>query len=103
MSLIRKIRNRGQIHYAEVENRKMKGKVVQKYIRHIGKHPDAASSFTLEHVHFSYTATRLMQGDFTPDELPDMLEVMGHRLIRNDLEAVGIRYSFEKNYAALFT
>ena len=84
MSFIRKKKNRGQIYYAEVENRKVNGNVVQRYIRYIGKNPDVSRSIMLEPVHFSYITTRLMQGDLTSDELLDMLE------------AVGIRYSFKK-------
>ena len=101
MSFIRKIKNRGQVYYAEVENRKVNGRVVQRYIRYIGKNPDVSNSFILEPVHFSYITTRLMQGDLTPDELLDMLEGMGHRVLRDDLEAVGIRYSFKKNSLTL--
>ncbi len=101
MSFIRKIRNRGQVYYAEVENRKVNGKVVQRYIRYVGKRPDDSRNFTLDTVHFGYIATRLMQGDLTANELLDMLEGMGHRVPREDLEAVGIRYSFKKNSITL--
>ncbi len=101
MSFIRKIKRGSSTYYAEVENIWVNGRTAQKHIRYLGKNPDVASSFTLEPVHFSYIATRLIQGDLTPDELLDMLEGMGHRVLRDDLEAVGIRYSFKKNSLTL--
>ena len=101
MSFIRKIKRGKSVYYAEVENVWIKGRAVQKHIRYIGKDPDVQSNFTLEPVHFGYIATRLMQGDLTANELLDMLEGMGHRVLREDLEAVGIRYSFKKNSITL--
>ena len=80
MSFIRKIKNRGQVYYAEVENRKVNGKVVQRYIRYVGKRPDDSRNFTLDTLHFGYIATRLMQGDLTQNELLDMLERMRRRV-----------------------
>ena len=79
----------------------IKGISVQKHIRYIRKDPDDSRNFTLDTVHFGYIATRLMQGDLTPNELLDMLEGMEHRVPRKDLEAVGIRYSFKKNSITL--
>ena len=40
MSFIRKEKKNGKIYLAEVENKRIKGKVVQKYIRYIGKEVD---------------------------------------------------------------
>lgn len=37
-----------------------------------------------------------MQGDLTPNEVFDMLENMGHPVIRDSLERIGINYNFEK-------
>ena len=101
MSFIRKIRNRGQTPYAKAENRKMKGKVVQRYIRYIGKHPDATRNFSLDTVQFGYAARRLIQSDLTANELTDMLEGMGHGVPREDMEAIGICCSFKKKNITL--
>jgi len=45
-----------------------------------------------------------MQGDLTPNEVFDMLENMGHPVIRDSLERIGINYDFEKKtfYIYLF-
>ncbi len=44
---------------------------------------------------------RLTQGDLTVNELMHMLEGMGHMVSGEDMEAVGIRYSFKKNSITL--
>ena len=83
-------------YYAEVESLWVNGKAVQRYIRPLGKDPEKPNTIQIGAVHFGFIATRLMQGDLTANELLDMLEGMGHRVPREDLEAVGIRYSFKK-------
>jgi hypothetical protein len=40
MSFIRKYKKGGKVYLAEVENRRVKGKVVQRFIRHVGKQAD---------------------------------------------------------------
>jgi len=40
MSFIRKYKVRGRIYLAEVESKRIKGEVVQRYIRHVGKEAD---------------------------------------------------------------
>ena len=42
-----------------------------------------------------------MQGDLSTDELFDMIESMGHRLNRENLERVGLFYNFKKNYFSI--
>ena len=96
MSFIRKIKRGDMIYYDEVENARINGKVVQKHIRYIGKDKDRATSFPIDKVHFGYIATRLMRGDLSARELLDMIEKMGHSVIGEDLESVGIRYTFKK-------
>ena len=88
-------------YYAEVESLWVNGKAVQRYIRPLGTDPEKPNIIQIGAVHFGYIATRLMQGDLTPNELMDMLEGMGHRVPGEDLEAVGIRYSFKKNSITL--
>ena len=45
-----------------------------------------------------------MQGDLTPDEVFDRIEGMGHLIIRDSLECIGINYYFGKKtfYIYLF-
>lgn len=45
MVFIRKIKKKNGVYLAEVENKWIDGKVVQKHIRYIGKLPDSRSSF----------------------------------------------------------
>ena len=40
MSFIRKIRKGNKVYLAEVENKKINGKVVQRHIRYVGKEVD---------------------------------------------------------------
>jgi hypothetical protein len=101
MSYIRKITKRNKngeikVYYAEVESVRVGGKVVQRHIRSLGTNPSFPTNFPLEGVQFSYLAVRLMQGDLTPNEVFDMLENMGHPVIRDSLERIGINYNFEK-------
>jgi len=101
MSYIRKITKRNKngeikVYYAEVESVRVGGKVIQRHIRSLGTNPSFPTNFPLENVQFSYLAVRLMQGDLTPNEVFDMLEGMGHPVIRDSLERIGINYNFEK-------
>ena len=88
-------------YYAEVESRWVEGKIVQSYIRPLGTDPNAPNTIPIDGMHFSYIATRLMQGDLTANELIEMVEKMGHKVHLGDLEAVGIKYSFKKNSMTL--
>ena len=88
-------------YYAEVESLWVNRRAVQRYIRPLGTDPEKPNTIQIVAVHFGYIATRLMQGDLTPNKLLDMLEDMGHRVSREDPEAVGIRYSFKKNSITL--
>ncbi len=96
MGFIRKIKQRGKIYYAEVENQWINGKCVQKHIRSLGTDPEHPKNIPIEPVHFSYLATRLMQDALTPNDLFEMLEKMGQRVKKEDLERIGINYDFEK-------
>ena len=88
-------------YYAEVESYRINGKVRQRHLRSLGKDRDNPDSFPMDVMHFGYIATRLMQGDLSTDELFDMIESMGHRLNRENLERVGLFYNFKKNYFSL--
>ena len=102
MSFIRKIKRGEKIYYAEVENRWINGKCVQKHIRSLGTDPDRPTNLPIEPVHFSYLAVRLMQGDLTPNEVFDMLEGMGHPVTRDSLERIGINYDFGKKTFCIY-
>ena len=106
MSYIRKFKRRNKngsvkIYYAEVEGIREGNKVIQRYIRGLGTDTNAPDSIPLEKVQFGYIATRLMQGDLSTDELFDMIEKMGHRVDRENLERIGLYYSFKKNSFSL--
>ncbi len=106
MSFIREINRKNKdgtvaTYYAEVESYRINGKVRQRHLRSLGKDRDNPDSFHLDVMHFGYIATRLMQGDLSTDELFDMIESMGHRLNRENLERVGLFYNFKKNYFSL--
>lgn len=83
-------------YYAEVESVREGGKVVQRYIRSLGTDPNSPTNFSIEPVHFSYLALRLMQGTLTPNDVFEMLEGMGQPVTKKDLESIGIRYDFGK-------
>lgn len=101
MSFIRKIIRRNKngtirVYYAEVESVRVDGKVVQRHIRSLGTNPSIPTNFPINTTQFSYLALRLMQGDLAPNEVLDMLEGMGHPVIRDTLERIGINYIFQK-------
>ncbi len=52
-------------------------------------------------MHFEYIATRLMQGDISPNELLDMIEGMGHPVNRDGLGRISLYYDFEENSFSL--
>ena len=106
MSYLRKVVRKNKngtvvTYYEEVESHRINGKVVQKHIRSLGRDKDNPSNFALERVQFGFIATRLMQGDLSTDELLDMIEKMGHRVDRENLERIGLYYNFKKNSFSL--
>ena len=101
MTFIRKIKRGNNVYYQEVENVWVNGKTVQKHIRYLGKDKDRPSGIPLEKVQFGFIATRLMQGDLSADELLDMIEKMGYRVDRENLERIGLYYNFKKNSFSL--
>ena len=101
MAFIRKIKKGDKVYYQEVENKWINGKTVQKHIRYIGRDKDNPDHIPIEKVHFGYIATRLMQGDLSPNELFDMIEKMGNHVNRENLERIGLFYDFKKNSFSL--
>ena len=101
MAFIRKIKKGDKVYYQEVENRWINGKTVQKHIRYIGRDKDNPDHIPIEKVHFGYIATRLMQGDLSPNELFDMIEKMGNHVNRENHERIGLFYDFKKNSFSL--
>lgn len=89
-------------YYAEVESVREGGKVVQRYIRSLGTDPNSPNNYSLEPVHFSYLALRLMQGTLTPNDVFEMLEGMGKPATRKDLESIGIQYDFGKKTFCIY-
>ena len=88
-------------YYEEVESYRINGKVRQRHIRSLGRDKDKPDSFPLDLMHFGYIATRLMQGDLSPNELFDMIEKMGSHVNRENLERIGLFYNFKKNSFSL--
>ena len=101
MSFIRAIKKGDKTYYQEVENKWINGKTVQKHLRYIGVDKDSPDHIPLEKVQFGYIVTRLMQGDLSPNELLDMIEKMGHRVSRENLERIGLYYNFKKKSFSL--
>jgi hypothetical protein len=97
MSFIRAIKKGDKTYYQEVENKWINGKTVQKHIRYIGRDRGSPDHIPFEKVQFGYIATRLMQGDLSPNVLLDMIEKMGHHINRENLERIGLYYNFKKN------
>ena len=107
MSFIRRVvqkRKNGKtiVYYAEVESIRVGKKVIQRYIRSLGKDPKRPVRFSIEPVHFSYLAIQLMKGELTPNDVFEMLENMGHRIKRETLERIGIYYDFEKKTFSIY-
>ncbi|MCL7410419.1 MAG: hypothetical protein M8350_01200 [Methanosarcinaceae archaeon] len=96
MTFIRKIKQRGKIYYAEVENQWIDGKCVQKHIRSLGTDFENPTNIAIEPTHFSYLSLRLLQGSLTPNNLFEMLENMGQPVKNENLKRLGIHYDFEK-------
>jgi len=96
MSFVRKIKRGKKTYYAEVENIRINGKVVQKHIRSLGTNPEYPPNVPIEPVHFSFIAIGLMQGTLTPNDIFEMLENMGHKVRKEQLERIGINYHFTK-------
>ncbi len=83
-------------YYAEVESVRVEGKVVQRYVRSLGTDPGHPNNISIEPVHFSYLALKLMQEALTPNDLFEMLDKMGQPVKKEELERIGINYDFGK-------
>lgn len=97
MSFIRKIKRGNSVYYAEVENKWINGKVVQRHIRYLGKDPEALpKKAEISDVGFGYLATMLMQKALTPNDVFEFLENQGTKVSREELERIGLFYDFGK-------
>ncbi len=97
MSFIRKIKRGNSVYYAEVENKWIDGKVMQKHIRYLGKDPEAPPrKAEINDVGFGYLATMLMQKALTPNDVFEFLENQGTKVSREELEKIGLFYDFGK-------
>src|SRR3989304_9306070 len=68
----------------------------------MGTDPNSPTNFSLEPVHFSYLALRLIQGVLTPNDVFEMLEGMGQPVTKRDLESIGIHYDFGKKTFSIY-
>jgi hypothetical protein len=103
MSFIRKIKKNDHIYYAEVENERVNGKVVQRHIRYIGKDPNAPKNrFGLTQMNLRNILERLSSGSLTPDDIFDILEKSGEIITRGKLKKMGIEYDFPKKTISIF-
>jgi hypothetical protein len=83
-------------YFAEVESVRVGDKIVQRYVRSLGADPKNPTAISIEPVHFSYLALRLMQDALTQNDLFEMLENMGQSIRKDELKKIGISYDFEK-------
>jgi len=103
MSFIRKIKHGNSVYYAEVENKWVNGKVVQKHIRYLGKDPAAPpKKAEISDMGFGYLATMLMQKALTPNDVFEFLENQGIKVSKEELEKVGLFYDFEKKTFSVY-
>ncbi len=97
MSFIRKIKKGDHIYYAEVENERVNGKVVQRHIRYIGKDPDAPQKrFGLERLELNKLLDLISSNSLTPDDIFSILEKSGKPITRGKLKKFGIEYDLIK-------
>ena len=103
MSFIRKIKRGNSVYYAEVENKRIGGKVVQKHIRYLGKDPEAPPrKAEISDVGFGYLATMLMQKALTPNDVFEFLENQGIKVSKEELEKIGLFYDFGKKTFSVY-
>lgn len=103
MSFVRKIKRGNSVYYAEVESKRVGGKVVQRHIRYLGKDPEAPpKKVEIDDVGFGYLATMLMQKALTPNDVFEFLEEQGTMVSREELEKIGLFYDFEKKTFTVF-
>ncbi|GBE54388.1 hypothetical protein BMS3Bbin15_00541 [archaeon BMS3Bbin15] len=106
MSFVRKIKSGNSVYYAEVENKRVGGKVVQRHIRYLGKDPNAPHAppkkAEINDVGFSYLATMLMQKALTANDVFEFLEDQGIMVSREELEKIGLFYDFGKKTFSVY-
>lgn len=102
MSCIVKRRRGDRVYYEEVENVRVDGKPVQRFIRYIGTSPDAPPrKFSLEPRDSAYLALSLAAGTLTANEVFEILEQQGQRFSKESLDRIGLVYSFGEKTCSL--
>ena len=79
MSFIRGKKVDGNVYYYEIENKRVGGKVVQEYIRYVGKDKDSSSGIPLERVQFGSIAGTPLTRDREGWEYHGCGEAQRHR------------------------
>jgi len=103
MSFIRQIKRGNCTYYAEVENERIDGKVVQRHIRYIGTDPNAPRKrFELEQLDFIKILELLSSNSLTPDDIFTILENSGHIVTRGKLKKIGIEYDLSKKTTFIY-
>ncbi len=106
MSFVRKIKCGNSVYYAEVENKRVGGKVVQRHIRYLGKDPNAPNTppkkAEINDVGFGYLATMLMQKALTANDVFEFLEDQGITVSREELAKIGLFYDFGKKTFSVY-
>ncbi len=86
-------------YYERVESYREGGKVHQRRLRYLGTSP--IEPIPLPPVHLGLLATRLATGSLSAQDLFDFVQHMGVELPRIPLEALAIRYDFQKKHSEL--
>lgn len=97
MSFVREIKRGNKVYYAEVENERIDGKVVQRHIRYIGTDPNAPPKrFELERSELDKLIELISKNSLTPDDIFSILEKCGKPVTRGKLNKFGIEYDITK-------
>lgn len=103
MSFTRKIKKDDHIYYAEVENERVDGKVVQRHIRYIGTNPNAPRKrFELKQLDLIKILELLSSNSLTPDDIFTILENSGHIVTRGKLKKIGVEYELLKKTISIY-
>ncbi len=86
-------------YYERVESYREGGKVHQRRLHYLGTSP--IEPIPLPPAHLGLLATRLATGSLSAQDLFDFVQQMGVELPRVPLEALAIRYDFQKKHSEL--
>lgn len=103
MSFIRTIKKGNKVYYAEVENERINGKVVQRHIRYVGKDPNAPQNkFEIGSTELDQLFDLISKNALTPDDVFSILEKSGKPVTRGKLKKFGIEYDIGKKTFYIF-